>query len=376
METSARAKGRSPRAVVSIYDVARQAGVSITTVSRTFRTPELLNATTYQRVVQAAQGLGYRPSRQRQAVEPERACAVAAPTASAPGDTLPQAIALHVTRSSANDPWRPDSLYMPVLIGAQEEAAEHDLNVIVCGSGSPEARNDIPKILRGGLAVGMLIVGAALPDSRDLASFARHIPHLLLIDHVDPAGRFESVVASAFDGAYLATEYLLSIGHRQIVLFLGEPYPQYAHWRLGGYLSAHRDVGLMPARSLVLPAPQADSDPESERQFQALFQTQAPPTALVATCDAHALSLLRSCRRWGIRVPEDISVVGMGGTADALHADPPLTTVYVDREMMGRVAVRRLYARMRQSHPEAMEREGVRYDMPVSLAIGGSSSRK
>jgi LacI family transcriptional regulator len=149
-----------------------------------------------------------------------------------------------------------------------------------------------------------------------------------------------SIGATNFTGAVSATEHLLSLGHRRIGHAGGPASVECSEARLSGYASALRRAGLPLEESLVTHVP---FDYEAGlRAGQTLLDLSDPPTAVFAASDEIALGVMEQARRRGLRVPQDLSVVGFDDTFLAARATPPLTTVAQPLIEMGQLAVRSL----------------------------------
>jgi LacI family transcriptional regulator len=147
-----------------------------------------------------------------------------------------------------------------------------------------------------------------------------------------------SIGATNFTGAVTATEHLLSLGHRRIGHAGGPASVECSEARLSGYASALRREGLPLEESLVSHVP---FDYEAGlRAGRDLLDLADPPTAVFAASDEIALGVIEEARRRGIRVPQDLSVVGFDNTFLAARAAPPLTTVAQPLIEMGQLAVR------------------------------------
>jgi LacI family transcriptional regulator len=149
-----------------------------------------------------------------------------------------------------------------------------------------------------------------------------------------------SIGATNFTGAVTATEHLLSLGHRRIGHAGGPASVECSEARLSGYASALRRAGLPLEDCLVSHVP---FDYESGLQAgRDLLDLADPPTAVFAASDEIALGVVEEARRRGIRVPQELSVVGFDNTFLAARAAPPLTTVAQPLIEMGQLAVRSL----------------------------------
>lgn len=346
----------------SINDVAEKAGVSTATVSRTFRSPGLLNTQTHDRVIEAARLLNYKPRR-------SAAAAVTSVARYKPSLVAIDSIGFQFFSAEPSDVLPSNNFYGPVLAGAEAEAARHGFHLLIHTTNRHALTRQMPRMIEEKAIGGMLLVGTADPDV--LSAFTGHIPHLVLVDNRDTTGTYESVVSDGFGGAYAATRYLLELGHKNIEFFCNEPRVSTFNDRWRGFLCAQIEAGLMlsaDASTFGVGVPEA----EMEGPLIARLSRSDRPTALLAANDKHAFMLLNACRKMGLSVPGDLSVIGFDDVAFSAHVHPPLTTVQVNTEFMGRLAVRRLLAAM--VRPEAneeprAEEPPVCNEVPVSLII-------
>jgi DNA-binding LacI/PurR family transcriptional regulator len=344
----------------SIEDVAKRAGVSITTVSRTFRSPGLLSEKTQRRVLEAARELNYQPRAARPGVSRE---------------TAVDAIGFQFFADRPDDTLQSNAFYAAMLLGAQEEASSLGFHLIVHTTDRHRLAQELPPMVRAEVIAGMLLVGAGV-DAVTLAHFADTVPHIILVDDWDMTGQLESVTSDGFDGAFEATRYLVEQGHRRIGFFLAEENVRPFQERLNGYISGLFHAGIPLDRNLVIGGTFEDRVAEREARLASLFTQPDPPTAFLTANDEYAFLVLRTLRRLGRRVPEDISVIGFDDLPFSAHTEPSLTTVRVDRETMGRLAVQRLVMRIRNPDGRGrLSRTSIRNQVPVSLVIRHSCRR-
>jgi len=334
----------------SIREVAKQAGVSTATVSRAFNTPELISTHTHKRVLEAADLLGYRPlrARGRKAVEG------ASPAA---GESF---IGFQFFGASASDPLQANAFYAPVLAGAQVEAAAQGMHLLAHTTDRHQLTQELPKMIREQTVAGMLLVGTADPEI--LSVFLERVPQIVLVDHRDPTGRHDCVLTNGLAGAMDATHYLFALGHRRIAFLRDDPYVPSFQDRLRGFVCAHFEAGYAVDPRLVLTA----SEDEVPGVLDALWKSPERPTAILAANDHQAYAVMQACRALGLHIPEDLSLIGFDDIEFSTQTWPPLTTVRVQKEQLGRLAVRRLQDRLAQDNsPEAMP--PVTIEAPVSL---------
>jgi LacI family transcriptional regulator len=177
-----------------------------------------------------------------------------------------------------------------------------------------------------------------------------------------------TIGATNFTGAVAATEHLLSLGHCRIGHAGGPTSIECSQARLGGYASALRRANIPLEESLVT---HASFDYETGiKAGRDLFSRADVPTAVFAASDEIALGVMEEARRRGIRVPQDLSVVGFDDTFLAPRATPPLTTVAQPLVEMGQLAVRSL------GQVIAGDRVGTSHiELATKLVVRGSTSR-
>ena len=164
------------------------------------------------------------------------------------------------------------------------------------------------------------------------------IPCVITYENLEDAG-INYVGFDNFKAAYDATNYLISLRHKRIALIIG-PYMKMGRLlkRFKGYQQALKDHGIKFDPSLVI-----STEPgliEGKQAMRQLLHLQRPPSAVFAVSDHLAIGALSSIKQAGFQVPADISLVGFDGIELASYCDPPLTTVRVPAEEMGRLAAK------------------------------------
>jgi LacI family transcriptional regulator len=212
------------------------------------------------------------------------------------------------------------------------------------------------------------MVGSFRPEivSRIISLSNQHRPSIVLVDSTDPSDRFDSIETANTAGTEAATRYLIERGHRQIAWFgpVSTWEPNYRA-RRDGYLHVLGKAGLASAGVFEL---ETDAEKAADAARRAIDGADSP-TAFVCANDSFALALLRTARHSGIRVPDDLSIIGFDDLDEARNADPPLTTMAVDKLGLGRHAMYALTNRRTWPesppmrivlHPTLLERETVR----------------
>jgi LacI family transcriptional regulator len=162
---------------------------------------------------------------------------------------------------------------------------------------------------------------------------------LVVIDPIDlPRARVTSVGATNFAGGVAAARHLLSLGHRRVAYVGGSPTAACSQARMHGFRAALEAAGLPLPDGYLRDGLFRYQD--GVDGAAALFALPAPPTAVFAACDEVAAGVVEAARAHGLRVPEDLSVVGFDDTELARYGSPPLTTVRQPLREMGAVALR------------------------------------
>jgi LacI family transcriptional regulator len=176
-----------------------------------------------------------------------------------------------------------------------------------------------------------------------------------------------AVSASNASGARAAVQHLLSLGHRRIAALTGIPGWLASSERFNGYHSAHAAAGVLADPVLVV---EADYSTEGgEAAAAKLLDLPDPPTAVFAFNDNMAVAVLREARRRGLRVPEDLSVVGFDDSQQAGIVTPELTSVRQPLAEMGRMAVSLLLRLL-----ENQRVEGLNVELQTRLVVRDSTA--
>ncbi|MGW1026391.1 LacI family DNA-binding transcriptional regulator [Streptomyces sp. NPDC002577] len=324
--TGAAAAGQGRR--VTIREVADRAGVSIATVSRVLSGNYETPAATRARVLRAARELDYVANAHARAL-------VGA------GRKMVAVVVRQVT----------SPFYAQVAEGVEAEAATHGwLCLVAATGGDPQRELEIVQLMREEGARLVVLVGGVVEDEayrERVAHYAQALDasgaRLVLCGRPAPVPDIPALVVE-FDneaGARAITSHLLSAGHRRIVFVGALPGNTALDARVAGYRAALAEHGLPPEAAHVVDCGLGRS--AGLRAMTALLKESggAPDfTAVFAGDDMVAAGVLRAAADAGLRVPEDISVVGYNDIPLAEDFDPPLTTVRTPAEELGRSAVR------------------------------------
>ncbi len=339
----------------TIRDVARAANVSISTVSLVLNNKGNVSEATRQRVLEVAQALGYKPSRAARDLSLQRTGNV--------GFVLRED---HFTRS--------EPFYTYIFLGTEFEARLHNLYVLLTTIPRAYRKGEhTPRFLRERSIDGLLVAGKVSEDF--LAEVQTLEVPVVLIDY--EAVGLPAVVIDNQGGARVAVEHLLQQGYRRIA-FVGADlaHPSIAH-RLEGYRIALVRAGLAFDPALVVVDPEAEPTRVTGQRLGArLLDLPERPTAVFCANDALALGLMDALTQAGLRVPDDMALVGFDDVQGAAQAPVPLTSVRVYKEQLGELAMRHLVELLDPAQTRRPYARGQHtIVVPTELVVRASSMR-
>lgn len=314
--------------MATIYDVAKRANVSPSTVSRVFNNTARISEATRARVLQAAQELDYHPS------------------ALASGLAKKRTLIIGLVIPDIQNPYS-----ATLARGVQDMVFSQGYVPIICNTdGDPEKElHVLREIYRHGVD-GFIITPPQLQITPEVNRYIRKlldkgVPIVFVGNRLnDPNVDF--VTSRAQDGAFQAVSYLVSLGHRAIG-FIGGYYTRgIAVGRWLGYQEA-LITNQLPIRPEWMVEADLSQD-GGEQALHRLLDLPNPPTALLAVNDLMAIGAIMACRKRGIRVPEQMSIVGFDDIPFAALTTPPLTTVAQPTYELGYKAAELLLRRFQQ----------------------------
>jgi len=311
----------NPKKNPTIYDVAKFSGVSISTISRFINAPEKVNAETRSRVSKAIDKLGFIPKAEARARALRQTGRIGVVT---PFFTAPSFVQRLRGIAGALSKERYELVIYTV------ESAEHLKSYMA----------SLP--LTGNLD-GLVIMSLPIGETDACRLLDHNIP-TVLIEYPNPI--LSSVEIDDAAGGKMATEYLIKKGHQRIA-FLGDTdLLEYSihpvSMRLAGFRQAMQEAGLPVQEEFIRLAPYTQE--QTRQAASELLGQPNAPTALFAATDFQALGVLKAARQLGIRVPEQLAVIGFDDLDMAEYAD--LTTVCQYLDESGRLAIEILLSRI------------------------------
>jgi DNA-binding LacI/PurR family transcriptional regulator len=334
-----------------LKDVALLAGVSVKTVSNVVNDYPYVRPATRAKVQEAIAELAYRPNMTARNLRSGRSgvIALAVPELDAPYFAE---LAHHIVGAAMDRGWT-------VLVDETGQTNDRGLR---------ERERSAAAGIRGQLIDGVILSPLAL-DQADLARYGS-VPLVLLGERLG-SHLADHVVIDNRSAAELATRHLLEIGRRRIGVIGNQP-PPYGHTarqRLQGYRNALRSAKIRYDDSLVIPA-RDWRRPDGLAGIRRLLNLPSPPDAVFCLNDLLALGAMRGLSEAGVRVPEDIAVVGFDDIEEGRFCVPTLTTVAPDKAAIATHAVARLARRLEHGAGAAPEEVMVDYTLEIRESTG------
>jgi len=256
---------------------------------------------------------------------------------------------------------------MQIIVGVDSIASAEGVDIVLSQFGG---RHRPPQQRIDGLLArrpaGVLFVQATPTDAQCRTLTSRSIPFVLIDTDGTTDPNLPTVGSNNWGGALMATRHLLELGHRRVAMIAGPADVLCSRARLAGFRSAHEEADL-PVDPELVRAGNFHLD-AGFKQGSELLALRDRPTAIFAGSDMQALGVLRAARQLGLRVPEDLSVVGYDDLPLAGWVGPSLTTVRQPLREMARAATRMLLQLARDGRPET-----TRIDLVTELVVREST---
>ncbi len=335
---------------VTMRDVAQRAGVSINTVSRVVNGYGEISETTRLRVLAAIDELGFRPNVLARSLVSGKSLSIAL--------IIPQ----------ITDPFFPD-----VVLGVESIARENGYSVLLCNTNDdPQQELEYVEILASKQVDGIILCGSRL-DAEQLSRVAS-MHRVAVLTSRNPRGA-AVITINGTAGLFDITSYLIRLGHRKIghlaaPIFTGTD-------RADGYRKALTEHGLIvdERRIVITPKASIEAGRDMARDF---LQGTRDISALTCFNDLLAIGALQACRDLGIKVPDDLAIVGFDDIPLASLVIPPLTTMHVPRFALGEMVMNLLLRVITASaaHNGAYEeRLSVEPQLVIRASCGGAGVR-
>jgi len=311
---------------VTIYEVAKKAGVGIGTVSRVLNNSPRISPDTRDRVLKVIKALHYQPHAMAQGLARKKSLTLAALV-----------------------PFFTGHFYVELLKGIQQATAHYKYDLILYSIEDVHDKDFyLKRALQQRRVDGVLLVSLPLPDTFAKEFQRKKLP-LVLVDAFHR--EFDSITVNNQTGAYIAGRHLLHLGHKRLAMITGHHDSAPAQHRHAGFQNALQEAGVAIADDLIVSSDMLKNEQvrrndgfNKEAGYfgmkQLLQRNGRRPTGVFVASDIQALGAMKAVRESGLRIPEDIAIVGFDDIELAEYVG--LTTVRQPMLQMGRQAVERL----------------------------------
>ncbi len=310
----------------TLKDLAREIGLSVTTVSRGLNDYSDVSKATKARIAEAARRLDYHPNITARSLQNSRANAI--------GLVIPRV--LHRTY---------DTFWLEFITGVAETCANGGVDLLMAAM-DDQASQGFRRVARGRRTDGMILCDVRLLDPR-VAYLKKHGLPFISFGRTSDTMDYSYIDVDGAAGAAIAVEHLIQLGHRRTG-FLGlDPDFSFSYFRLNGYKQALTEAGIPLDPALIHEGLTEETATAVVRDLLAL---PSPPTAIFATADFLGIAAVKAAREAGLAIPEDLSVCVFDDSPFVQHVDPPLTAVSQPNRRLGEEATQLLLERI--DHPE------------------------
>jgi DNA-binding LacI/PurR family transcriptional regulator len=299
---------------VTIYDVAKKAGVSIATVSKVINNTGNMRESTRQKVKETMKQMNYQPSVMASALMGKKT----------------ETLGLLVPDIS-------NPFFSEMARTIEDRAHERGMSVIMCST-DENAEKELKYVeLLQRKQVDGFIVASSFHDKSLLQELIKNNIPLVMLTQDDPSLDVSKVSVDDFKGGYEATSYHFSNGHRKIAIIAENAHSSIL--RIYGYREAHEAYGVACNEEYILRT--NASIPSGKKIFEELFSRTDidPPTAIFACNDQLAIGVIQGARERGLEIPKDLAIIGFDNTILATTTVPGLTTVAQPIAVMGKKIV-------------------------------------
>ncbi|HVO43675.1 MAG TPA: LacI family DNA-binding transcriptional regulator [Aggregatilineales bacterium] len=351
-----------PRKSATIRDVAKLAGVGVSTVSYVLNGNDShVSPATREQIVAAARELNYRPNAIARSMVKQKT----------------GTIGLIITELQ-------NPLFVPVTEGVEEILRSDGYPILLVSANDVQSEINAIELLRAQQVDGFIFMSLSIsyPTDHLVQLEADDMPFIIINRDLEP-GLFNQIQFDDRGAGRLAAQHLLSLGHTHIAVLCGPCSDSLARSRrrsaverYAGWCEVLNSHNLPVVSEWVLDGHYTyEGGYEAAQQLLALIRhSSEPPTALFVANDMMAVGALRAFAEGGLRIPEDLAVVTVGGTPLLEYTFPPLTTVQQPIAEAGRVAARLLVDWMKRGKPEPNQLVSLSFDLKIRTSCGAAST--
>ncbi|MCZ8518542.1 MULTISPECIES: LacI family DNA-binding transcriptional regulator [Paenibacillus] len=296
----------------TIYDVAREAGVSIATVSNAIRGKGKISPQKREEILEIARQLQYQPSMIASAL------------------TGKKTYTLGLLVPDISNPF-----FGEIARAVEERGRQLGYSVIICSTDNKDERLERYLSLLQQKSVDGIIIGTGITDASLLEGLSKRMVPTVLVARDLPSADVHKVIIDDYGGGAMAARHLLELGHRRLAVIS----EKHNRERVRGFCETVRESGQALSDCFIRICGDDNQIEDGRRAADELMGLPERPTALFCCNDLSATGALRSVKTRGLAVPGDISIVSFDNTILSEVCDPPLTAIAQPMEDMGRLVV-------------------------------------
>ncbi|GGG16201.1 LacI family DNA-binding transcriptional regulator [Paenibacillus abyssi] len=324
----------------TIYDVAREAGVSIAAVSQVINGKGKISEERRQEILQVMERLNYRPSVIAAALTGKKTYTI--------GLLVPD----------ISNPF-----FSEIARAVEDQGDHRGYSIIMCSTDNKMERAERYLSLMLQKSVDGLIIGTGMENKEALIKLMKSIPVVMVAREAETNLAMQTVIVDDFVGGSLAARHFLELKHSRVAVLAEKATVSSSRERIRGFRETLVQAGHALAESRIK-ACEDDLLKEGKEKALELLQQPDRPSAIFCCNDLLAIGTLRAAKELGLRVPHDVSIIGFDNTILATVTDPTLTTVAQPTELMGKMAVDSLIQKL-EGQPPAEERVVLRPELII-----------
>jgi len=320
----------------TIKQVCLLAGVSTATVSRALKNPDMVNEKTRERIFKAIAEAGYRPNVLASSIKTGRSNS------------------LVVLVPNLSNPF-----FLKIIQGIEQAAQEMGYSVLLGDTqGDAKREHEYAGMVLSNRADGLIHLDHSFPFSKNDEALALNVPMVSVCERIVSEKKYPVVELDNYSACRALANHLTSYGHRKFGVIAGQKESQIYRDRLAGIESVLKEEGIILEDGLIVGGEY--SIEAGEIGARELLSHPNKPTAIFCFNDDIAIGAIHEVKKHGLRVPEDISIVGFDNIKVSAYIDPPLTTIDQPAYEMGRKAVEVVLQQI-QNKPLFRDREIVQF---------------
>lgn len=302
---------------ITIYEVAKKAGVSISTASKALNDRKDVGEKTKERIKQIAKELSYEPSHFARALAMKKTGNIGV-----------------LTVRYYSTPMLTNPFYSKIIEGIEEGLINSDLNLITNVLRKEQIEGlELPKMVKEKNVDGLILLGY-MPEPFVELILNKGLPVIVVDNYVN--ADISMIIADDEGGAYSAVDYLIKTGHKKIAYISGPSKRISFKKREEGYIKALNENNIIVNPDFIL---YNDSEKSGYEWMKKILQLKEKPDAIFTCNDVTAILCINMLREIGLKVPDDVSVIGFDNIEIGQHFIPSLSTVDIDKERIGIKAV-------------------------------------